>query len=102
MRLRKNALAGPKNVLHSTETTDGVPPSEKALVPMKQEHHDGGTGTGRDEPTTTQGAVSTGIHTTTIAVILYSPYHNYTGSLSTDIPPDAAMTVAESGKTNCL
>ena len=28
---------------------------------MKQEHHDGGTGTGRDEPTSTQGAEATGI-----------------------------------------
>ena len=37
-----------------------------------------------------------------IAMIFYSPYHNYTGSLSTDIPPDAAMSLAESGKTKCL
>ena len=65
---------------------------------MKQEHHDGGTGTGRDEATSTQGAEATGIHTTTM--IFYSHYHNYTGSLSTDIPPDAAMSLAESGKTN--
>ena len=69
---------------------------------MKQKHHNGGTGTGRDEPTSTQDAEATGIHTTTIAIIFYSPYHNYSGSLSTDIPPDAAMTVAKSGKTNCL
>ena len=39
---------------------------------------------------------------TTIAMIFYSPYHNYTGSLSTDIPPDAAMSLAESGKTKYL
>ena len=44
---------------------------------MEQEHHDGGTGTGRDEPTSTQGAEATGIHTITIAMIFYSPYHNY-------------------------
>ena len=69
---------------------------------MKQEHHGGGTGTGRDEPTSTQGAEATGIHTTTIAMIFYSPYHNYTGSLSTDIPPDAAMSLVEAGKTKCL
>ena len=73
-----------------------------ALAPMKQEHHDGGTGTGRDEPTSPQGAEATGIHTTIIAMIFYSPYHNYTGSLSTDISTDAAMSLAESGKTNCL
>ena len=69
---------------------------------MKQEHHDGGTGTGRDEPTSTQGAEATGIHTTTIAMIFYSLYHNYTGSLSTEVPPDAAMSLAEAGKTKCL
>ena len=69
---------------------------------MKQEHHDGGTGTGRDEPTSTQDAEATGIHTTTIAMIFYSPYHNYTGSLSTEVPPDAATSLAESGKTKCL
>ena len=69
---------------------------------MKQEHHDGGTGTGRDERTSTQGAEATGIHTTTIAMNFYSPYHNCTGSLSTDIPPDAAMFLAESGKTQYL
>ena len=71
-----------------------------ALVPMEQEHHDRGTGTGRDEPTSTQGAEATGIHNTTIAMIFYSFYHNYTGSLSTDIPPDAAMSLAQSGKPN--
>ena len=38
----------------------------------------------------------------TIAMIFYSPYHNYTGSLSTEIPPDAAMSLAKSGKTYCL
>ena len=66
---------------------------------MKQEHHDGGTGTGRDEPTSTQAAEATGIHTTTIAIILYSPYHNYTGSWSTEVPPDVAMSLTESSKT---
>ena len=30
------------------------------------------------------------IYTTTVAMILYSPCHNSTGSLSTGIPPDAA------------
>ena len=69
---------------------------------MKQEHHDGGTGTGRNEATLTQGAEATGIHTATIAMIFYSPYHNYTGSLSTDVHPDAAMSLAESGKTQYL
>ena len=69
---------------------------------MEQEHHDGGTGTGRDETTSTQGAEATGIHTTTIAMIFYSPYHNYTGFLSTDIPPDTAMSLAEAGKTQYL
>ena len=69
---------------------------------MKQEHHDGGTGTGRDEPSSTQETEATGIHTTTIAMNFYSPYHNYTGSLSTDIPTDAAMSLAESGKTKYL
>ena len=64
---------------------------------MKQEHHDEGTATGRDQPTSTQGAEATGRHTTTILC-----YHYYTGSLSTDIPPDAAMSLAESGKTKCL
>ena len=73
-----------------------------ALVAMEQEHHDEGTGTDRDGATSTQGAEATGIHTATIAMIFDSPYHNYTGSLSTEVPPDAAMTVAESGKTNCL
>ena len=29
-------------------------------------------------------------------------YHKYTGSLSTDTSPDAAMSLAESGKTYCL
>ena len=43
-----------------------------ALVLMKQEHHDGGTGTGGEEPTSTQA------------------------------PPDAARSLAESGKTKCL
>ena len=136
---KNNALADPKNVLHSTETTDGVLQSEKtsllfphsegaiptsahsetdgtydnelklefydyfhALVLVRKEHHDGGTGTGRDEPTSTQAAEATGIHTTTIAMIFYSPYHNYTGSLSTDILPDAAISLAEAGKTKCL
>ena len=71
---------------------------------MKQVHHYGGTETGREEPTTTQGAEATGIHTTTIATIfyIYPTTTIYTGSLSTDIPPDAAMSLAESGKTNCL
>ena len=57
---------------------------------MKQEHHDGGTGTGRNEPITTQGTESTGIATL---------YHNYMGSLSTDITPDDTKSLAESGKT---
>ena len=69
---------------------------------MEQEHHHGGTGTGRDEPTSTQGAEAIGILTTTTAMIFYSPYHNYTGSLSTEVPPDAAMSLAESGKTKYL
>ena len=73
---------------------------------MKQEHNDGGTGTGIDKPTPTQGTeAATGIHTTTIAMILYSPYQNHTnhtGSLSTEISPDTAMSLAESGKTKCL
>ena len=73
-----------------------------ALVAMKQEHHDGGTGTGRDEPTSTRETEATGIHTTTIAIIFYLPYHNYTGSSSTEVPPDAAMSLVESGKTKCL
>ena len=41
---------------------------------MKQEHHDGGTGNGRDKPTATQGTEATGIHTTTIAMIISLPY----------------------------
>ena len=69
---------------------------------MKQEHHDGGTGTGRDEATSTQGAEATGIHTTTIPMIFYSPYHNYTGSWSTEVPLDTALSPADSGKTKCL
>ena len=69
---------------------------------MKQVHHDGGTGTGRDEPTSTLGAEATGIHTKTIAMIFNSSYHNYTGFLSTDIPPDAALSLTESGKTQYL
>ena len=69
---------------------------------MKQEHHDGGTGTGRDLPASTQGAEATGIHTTTITMIFHSPYHNYTGSLSTDTSTDAAMSLAEAGKTKCF
>ena len=69
---------------------------------MKQEHHGGETGIGRDEPTSTQRTEATGIHTTTIAMIFYSPYHNYTGFLSTDIPPDTDNSLAESGNTYCL
>ena len=66
---------------------------------MKQDQHDGGTGTGRDEPTTTQGAEATGIHTTTIAI--HPVYHKYTGSLSTYLSPDAAMSLAEAGNSKC-
>ena len=66
---------------------------------MKREYHDGETGIHEDEATSSQGIEATGIHTTTIAMIFYSPYHNYTGSLSTDIHPDAAMSLAEAGKT---
>ena len=66
---------------------------------MKQKHHDEETQIGRDQPTSTQGTEATGIHTTTIAMIFY---HNYTGSLSTNISPDAAMFLAASGKTYCL
>ena len=105
MRVYKtDALTDPKDILNSTETTDGVPQSEKtiflflhskgatpnnahpnidgmilnfkydffcALVPMKQEHHNEETGTGRDEATSTQGAEATGIHTKSIAMIFY-------------------------------
>ena len=63
---------------------------------MKQKHHDEETRIGRDKPTSTQETEATGIHTTTITMILY---HNYTGSLSTNISPDAAMFLDESGKT---
>ena len=39
---------------------------------MEQEHHDEGTGTGRDEATSTQGTEATGIHTTTIGMTFFS------------------------------
>ena len=42
-----------------------------ALVPMEQEHHNGGTGPSRDGPTSTQGAeATTCMHTSTIAMII--------------------------------
>ena len=41
-----------------------------ALAPMKQDHHDGGTETGRNEPTSTQGAEATGIHTRRMYIIV--------------------------------
>ena len=46
---KNNALTDPKNVLHSTETTDGVPQSEKTSLLFL---HPGGTTSTNAHPET--------------------------------------------------
>ena len=84
-------------MVHDNELKLGFYDFFCALVLVREEHHDGRTG-----PTLTQGIEATGIHTTTIAMKFYSPYHKCTGPLFTDIPPDAAMSLVESGKNQYL